>query len=156
MGFRLRAVGYNPDASRYAGISVPKNVTSALAFSGAMAGIAGAILVFGSESHRMVTDGGSTGFTGSAGFNGIVVALLAGLHPLWSIPSALLFGGMLVGANALQRAAQVPSALIIALNGLIVVFVVSSEFFKKRFLESGRVDAEAAEERATQQEEANG
>jgi len=140
-GFRLRAVGYNPDASRYAGISVPKNVTSALAFSGAMAGIAGAILVFGSESHRMVTDGSSTGFTGSAGFNGIVVALLAGLHPLWSIPSALLFGGMLVGANALQRAAQVPAALIIALNGLIVVFVVSSEYFKKRLLQVGRVDA---------------
>ncbi len=140
MGFRLRAVGYNPDASRYAGISVPKNVTAALAFSGAMAGIAGAILVFGSESHRMVTDGSSTGFTGSAGFNGIVVALLAGLHPLWSIPSALLFGGMLVGANALQRAAQVPSALIIALNGLIVVFVVSSEYFKQRMGSAPRVD----------------
>jgi len=150
IGFRIRSVGYNPDASRYAGISVPKNVTSALAFSGAMAGIAGAILVFGSESHRMVTDGGSTGFTGSAGFNGIVVALLAGLHPLWSIPSALLFGGMLVGANALQRAAQVPSALIIALNGLIVVFVVSSEYFKQRYTAAGRVgepdgDAEIVE-----------
>jgi simple sugar transport system permease protein len=140
IGFRLRSVGYNPDASRYAGISVPKNITAALAFSGAMAGIAGAILVFGSESHRMVTDGGSTGFTGSAGFNGIVVALLAGLHPLWSIPSALLFGGMLVGANALQRAAQVPSALIIALNGLIVVFVVSSEYFKQCYTAAGRVD----------------
>lgn len=140
IGFRIRSVGYNPDASRYAGISVPKNVTSALAFSGAMAGIAGAILVFGSESHRMVTDGGSTGFTGSAGFNGIVVALLAGLHPLWSVPSALLFGGMLVGANALQRAAQVPSALIIALNGLIVVFVVSSEYFKQRYAQAGRVE----------------
>lgn len=143
MGFRLRSVGYNPHASRYAGISVPKNVTAALAFSGAMAGIAGAILVFGSESHRMVTDGGATGFTGSAGFNGIVVALLAGLHPLWAIPSALLFGGMLVGANALQRAAQVPSALIIALNGLIVVFVVSSEYFKQRSLQSGRMHAAA-------------
>ncbi len=141
MGFRLRAVGYNPDASRYAGISVPKNITAALAFSGAMAGIAGAILVFGSESHRMVTDGSSTGFTGSAGFNGIVVALLAGLHPLWSIPSALLFGGMLVGANALQRVAQVPSALIIALNGLIVVFVVSSEHFKQRIVPAARVDS---------------
>ena len=142
MGYRLRAVGYNPDASRYAGISVPKNVTAALAFSGAMAGIAGAVLVFGSESHRMVTDGSSTGFTGSAGFNGIVVALLAGLHPLWSIPSALLFGGMLVGANALQRAAQVPSALIIALNGLIVVFVVSSEYFKQRVIPASRVDGD--------------
>jgi len=101
LGFRLRSVGHSRDAARYAGISVPKNIVSALALSGAMAGIAGAILVFGSESHRMVTDGSSTGFTGSAGFNGIVVALFAGLHPLWSIPSAMLFGGMLVGANAL-------------------------------------------------------
>lgn len=143
IGFRLRSVGFNPSAARYAGISVPKNITSALAFSGAMAGIAGAILVFGSESHRMVTDGSSTGFTGSAGFNGIVVALLAGLHPLWAIPSALLFGGMLVGANALQRVAQVPSALIIALNGLIVVFVVSSEYFRQRVLQTGRMDLSA-------------
>ena len=140
MGFRLRSVGFNQAASRYAGISVPKNIISALAFSGAMAGIAGAILVFGSESHRMVTDGGSTGFTGSAGFNGIVVALLAGLHPLWSIPSALLFGGMLVGANALQRIAQVPSALIIALNGLIVVFVISSEYFRQKLKENESID----------------
>ena len=132
LGFRLRSVGFNRDATRYAGIPVRRSIITALAFSGAMAGLAGAILVFGSESHRMVTDGSSTGFTGSAGFNGIVVALFAGLHPLWSIPSALLFGGMLVGANALQRALQVPSALIIALNGLIVVFVVGSEYFRHR------------------------
>ena len=132
LGFRLRSVGLSPDAARYAGIPVRRSIIIALGFSGAMAGLAGAILVFGSESHRMVTDGSSTGFTGSAGFNGIVVALFAGLHPLWSIPSALLFGGMLVGANALQRAVQVPSALVIALNGLIVVFVVSSEFFRRR------------------------
>lgn len=132
LGFRLRSVGFSQDATRYAGIPVRRSIITALAFSGAMAGLAGAILVFGSESHRMVTDGSSTGFTGSAGFNGIVVALFAGLHPLWSIPSALLFGGMLVGANALQRALQVPSALIIALNGLIVVFVVGSEYFRHR------------------------
>lgn len=143
IGFRLRSVGHSRDASRYAGISVRKNIVSALAISGAMSGIAGAILVFGSESHRMVTDGSSTGFTGSAGFNGIVVALLAGLHPLWSIPSAMLFGGMLVGANALQRAAQVPSALIITLNGLIVIFVVSSEYFRKRSVKSVKKDTQA-------------
>jgi simple sugar transport system permease protein len=113
-----------------------------------MAGLAGAILVFGSESHRMVTDGSSTGFTGSAGFNGIVVALFAGLHPLWSIPSALLFGGMLVGANALQRAAQVPSALVIALNGLIVIFVVSSEFFRRKIQLSSAARIDSGDESA--------
>jgi len=126
-GFRLRAVGHNPDASRYAGMPVKRSTVYALTLSGAMAGVAGAVLVFGSESHRFVTDGSAAGFTGSAGFNGIVAALFGGLHPLWTIPSAFLFGGLLVGANAMQRAVQVPSALIIALNGLIVVFVVSSD-----------------------------
>ncbi len=126
-GFRLRAVGHNPDASRYAGMPVKRATVYALTLSGAMAGVAGAVLVFGSESHRFVTDGSAAGFTGSAGFNGIVAALFGGLHPLWTIPSAFLFGGLLVGANAMQRAVQVPSALIIALNGLIVVFVVSSD-----------------------------
>jgi general nucleoside transport system permease protein len=145
LGFRLRAVGLNPAASRYAGIPVRRSIITALAFSGAMAGLAGAILVFGSESHRMVTDGSSTGFTGSAGFNGIVVALFAGLHPLWAIPSAFLFGGMLVGANALQRAAQVPSALSIALNGLIVVFVVSSAYFQER-IQRWRADVSLEDE----------
>ena len=132
IGFRLRAVGLNPSAARYAGIPVKSSIVLAMMFSGAMSGIAGAILVIGSESHRMVTDGSTTGFTGSAGFNGIVVALFGALHPLWTIPSAFLFGGMLIGANALQRAAQVPSALIIALNGLIVVFVVSTQWHRRK------------------------
>lgn len=132
LGFRLRSVGLNRDAARYAGIPVKRCQVTALALSGAMAGLAGALLVLGSESHTMVTDGSSTGFTGSAGFNGIVVALFTGLHPIWAIPSSFLFGGMLIGANALQRALQVPQALSMALNGLIVVFVVGSEFFRNR------------------------
>jgi len=132
LGFRLRSIGLNPDAARYAGMPVKRGIVQAMLWSGAMSGLAGAILVFGSESHRMVTDGSTTGFTGSAGFNGIVVALFGALHPLWTIPSAFLFGGMLIGANALQRAAQVPSALIIALNGLIVVFVVSTQWYSRR------------------------
>lgn len=145
LGFRLRSVGLSRDAARYAGIPVKRSIITALALSGAMAGLAGAILVFGSESHRMVTDGSSTGFTGSAGFNGIVVALFAGLHPLWSIPASLLFGGMLVGANALQRAAQVPSALVIALNGLIVIFVVSSDYFRRKIRQTRTAAAESDE-----------
>lgn len=132
IGYRIRAVGLNPDASRYAGINVEKYTVLALVLSGAFAGLAGAILVFGSESHRMVTDGSTTGFTGSAGFNGIVAALFGGLHPLTTIPASFLFGALLVGANKLQRATQVPAALIGALNGLVVVFVVSTEIWRKR------------------------
>jgi len=144
LGFRLRSVGLNPDAARYAGIRVKRSIVVAMMLSGAVCGLAGAILVFGSESHRMVTDGSSVGFTGSAGFNGIVVALFGGLHPLWTIPSSFLFGGMLVGANSLQRVAQVPSAMIIALNGLIVIFVVSTEWHRRRLQNSATPGGDSA------------
>lgn len=134
LGFRIRAVGAGPDAARYAGVSVGRMTTAALALSGAMCGLAGAILVFGSESHRLVTDGSAAGFTGSSGFSGIVAALFAGLHPLLSIPTSMLFGGLLIGAQAMQRATQIPAALAVAINGLVVVFVVSSVSVRQRII----------------------
>jgi ABC-type uncharacterized transport system permease subunit len=82
--------------------------------------------------HRMFTDGSATGFTGSAGFNGIVVALFGQLHPLGAIPASFLFGALIVGANKLQRVMQVPASFIIALNGLVVVFVVSADYWRRR------------------------
>ena len=103
-----------------------------MTLSGAMCGLAGAMLVFGSISHRMVTDGSLTGFTGSAGFNGIVVALFGGLNPLWTIVSSFVFAGLIVGGGAMQIATNVPSDLIVALNGLVVVFVVSLEYLRRR------------------------
>ncbi len=131
IGYRIRAVGLNQFASRYAGIQVSRYLVLSLLLSGAFAGLAGAIQVFG-VSHRMVTDGSAAGFTGSAGFNGIVAALFGQLHPIGTIPASFLFGALLVGANRLQRVVQVPAALITALNGLVVVFVVSSEIWRRR------------------------
>ena len=132
LGVRLRAVGHNAHASRYAGMPVKKSIVQALAFSGACAGVAGAVLVFGSESHRLIADGGASGFTQSAGFNGIVAALFGGLSPLAVIPAAFFFGGMLTGGIALQQELQVPAALIVALNGIVVLFVVASLKLKTR------------------------
>ena len=134
VGYRIRAVGAGPDAARYAGITVRSMTMLALTVSGALCGLAGAILVFGSEGHRFVSDGSSTGFTGSAGFNGIVAALFGALHPLWTIPASFLFGGLLVGANAMQRAIQIPSSLVVALNGIVVLFVVASVDVRRRLL----------------------
>ena len=59
-------------------------------------------------------------------------ALFGGLHPLTTIPASFLFGALLVGANKLQRAVQVPAALIGSLNGLVVIFVVSTELIRTR------------------------
>ena len=149
VGYRIRAVGLSPDASRYAGVSVPKHIVLSMLLSGALCGLAGAIQIYGLH-HRMFTDGSATGFTGSAGFNGIVVALFGQLHPLGAIPASFLFGALLAGANKLQRVMQVPSSFIVALNGLVVVFVVSADYWRRRL--ARRREAEMVGEMTAQTE----
>ena len=153
LGYRIRAVGQNPDASRYGGIRVRRRIVTALLLSGAFAGMAGAIQVYG-VNYRMITDGSASGFTGSAGFNGIVAALFGQLHPLGTIPASIFFGALLVGANKMQRVVQIPSALITALNGLVVIFVVSSEIWRKR-RQRQRISSENIRENLTPEPEEN-
>jgi simple sugar transport system permease protein len=131
IGYRIRAVGFNPRASRYAGISVNRYQLLAFLLSGALAGLGGAVELLG-VTHRLFSDGSAHGFTGNAGFNGIVAALFGGLHPIGTVPAAVLFGALLVGANGLQRTVQVPSAFVTALNGLVVIFVVASQTWSKQ------------------------
>lgn len=126
IGYRIRAVGLNPAAARYAGIPVRFYLALSLILSGAFAGFAGAVEVTGVH-HRMLE-----GLSGGYGFSGIVAALFGKLHPLGAIPASFLFGGLLVGADRMQRAIQVPSALIIALQGLVVLFVVASDLLVRR------------------------
>jgi len=148
IGYRIRAVGINPDAARYSGINVPRNIVLSLLLSGAFAGLAGAVQVYG-VNHFMITDGSAAGFTGSAGFNGIVAALFGQLHPLGTIPASFFFGALLVGANKLQRVTQVPAALLTALNGLVVVFVVSSEIWRKHRARKRAIKREIDTEKET-------
>ena len=74
-----------------------------------------------------------TGSPRGYGFTGIVAALLGGLHPLGLIPSSILFGGLLVGADKMQRAVQVPSSLVTAILGLVVLFVSGSALITRRW-----------------------
>jgi ABC-type uncharacterized transport system permease subunit len=126
IGYRIRAVGLNPKASRYAGIPVPFYQALSLILGGAFAGLAGAIEVMGVQ-HRMLE-----GLSGGYGFTGIVAALFGNLHPLGAIPASILFGGLLVGADQMQRTVQVPSALIDTLSGLVVLLVVGSKIWAVR------------------------
>lgn len=126
IGYRIRAVGLNPAAARYAGIPVARYTALSLILSGAFAGLAGAIEVTGIH-HRMIE-----GMSGGYGFSGIVAALFGKLHPLGTIPASALFGALLVGADKMQRTVQVPSALVIVLQGLVVLFVVSSDLIVRR------------------------
>ncbi|GIK75811.1 MAG: ABC transporter permease [Chloroflexota bacterium] len=139
IGFRIRTVGLNPSAARYAGMPVPFYVAFSLILAGGFAGLAGAVEVTG-VSHRMLE-----GLSGGYGFSGIVAALFGKLHPLGAIPASFLFGGLLVGANKMQLTVQVPSALITVINGLVVMFVVASEVYVRRARRrAGREAAEAS------------
>jgi simple sugar transport system permease protein len=135
IGYRIRAVGLNPDASRYAGINVPFYQALSLTLAGGFAGLAGVVEVLGVQ-HRLLE-----GITSGYGFSGIVAALFGSLHPLGVIPASVLFGGLLVGADKMQRAVQVPSSLIDAILGLVVLFVVGSSIWSKRWAEQRKIQA---------------
>ncbi len=126
IGYRIRAVGLSPEASRYAGIHVPFYQALSLTLAGGFAGLAGVIEVIGVQ-HRLLE-----GVTSGYGFSGIVAALFGGLHPLGLIPASWLFGSLLVGADSMQRGVQVPSALIDTLLGLIVLLVIGSQMLSRR------------------------
>lgn len=96
-GYELKACGYNREASRYAGINAKKNIVLAMAISGALAGLGGAIY-FQSGSVQY----GLEKVLQPMGFNGIPVALLGVSHPLATIFSALFISYLQVGGDAMQ------------------------------------------------------
>ncbi|MDI6895557.1 MAG: ABC transporter permease [Bacillota bacterium] len=122
VGYRLRAVGAGPEAARYAGINVGHYLVLAMALAGAFGGFAGVVEVVG--VHHRLLDGISAGY----GFSGIVVALLGRLHPLGCLPAALFFGMLVLGADMMQRAVAIPAAIVMAIEGLVILSVVSTDF----------------------------
>jgi ABC-type uncharacterized transport system permease subunit len=140
IGYRIRAVGLNPQASRYSGINVPMYQALSMTLAGGFSGLAGAIEVIGVQ-HRLLE-----GITSGYGFTGIVAALLGSLHPLGLIPASILFGGLLVGAAQMQRTVQVPSALIDAILGLVVLFVSGSALWSRRWAASRKLAVQKDEE----------
>ncbi|PMC38498.1 branched-chain amino acid ABC transporter permease [Bacillus sp. UMB0899] len=135
-GFELRAVGFNHDAAHYAGMNVSRNIILSMVISGAFAGIAGAMEGLGTFEYVSV----KSGFTG-IGFDGIAVALIGGNAALGIIFSALLFGGLKVGALNMPSEAGVPNELVEIIIALIIFFVASSYFIRwilLRFKKEGK------------------
>jgi simple sugar transport system permease protein len=128
-GFRVRAVGASLSAAQSAGGIRPTR-TLAVVFlaSGALAGLAGASEATG------VTFALYEGLSPGYGYSAIAVALLARLHPLAIIASALLFGALEAGAAAMQRDANVPSVLAAVVEAMIILGALAFE----RAREGGR------------------
>jgi ABC-type uncharacterized transport system permease subunit len=115
VGLRLRAVGQNELASRRAGLPVGRLMIGALAGSGALGGLAGAIMIQGDQHYL------SSGFSSGFGFDGLVVGLLARGSVPRALAFALLFAALRSGGLAMEISAAVPSAIVVVCQGLIVI-----------------------------------
>jgi len=119
-GFEIRAVGANPDASRYAGMKPRRMIVLTMSISGLLVGLAGAGNVLG-LNHEIPAS-----FSTTVGFDAITVALLGRSHPIGIMLSALLFGALRQGSQGMQIDAGVPSQLVDVVQATILLFLVAS------------------------------
>jgi general nucleoside transport system permease protein len=119
IGFDLRTVGANPNAAKYAGMSVSRNIMLAMALSGGLAGLAGINEVAG--VNRFLAAAFSSGY----GFDSIALALLGKNHPVGVVLAALLFGTLRTGATRMQVVAGIPIDIIAILQAVILMFIAA-------------------------------
>lgn len=124
LGFEIRTVGANPSAARYAGIGVERIIVLSMAFSGMLAGIAGAIEVVALNHRHTVS------FNIGYGFDAIAIALLGKNHPVGVVLAAFLFGAMRNGATKMQFLTQVPVDVISLIQALVLLFVAADEIVR--------------------------
>jgi ABC-type uncharacterized transport system permease subunit len=137
IGFNLRTVGSNPDAARYAGISIVGNMVLAMSLSGALAGLAGTNEVLG-VNHNI-----AMAFSSGYGFDSIALALLGKSHPVGVVLAALLFGTLRNGATRMQVVAGIPIDIISVLQALILAFIAAPAIIRTVY--RLRAPVEAAE-----------
>lgn len=116
-GYEIRAVGLNMKAAETAGIKVGGVMMKAMLFSGALAGLCGAVHVT-SVGKRFIS-----GFSPGYGFSGISVAALASDSPLGIILAGIIFGALKTGAMYLNMMSQIPTEFVSVIQALVVIFV---------------------------------
>jgi simple sugar transport system permease protein len=120
-GFDLRALGANPHAAHFLGVRPLRTTVWVALASGGLAGLAGALEVAGRTGYATLDM--SPGY----GYSGIVIAMLAQLHPLGVVAAAVFVAGVLVGADSMSRSVGVPTYIadVIVAASLISVLVAT-------------------------------
>ncbi|MFV2064651.1 MAG: ABC transporter permease [Chloroflexota bacterium] len=131
LGFEIRAVGANPDAARAAGMRPAFIIVLTMVIAGALAGLAGTVVLLG------VTQSMTASFGTSVGFDSIAVALLGRSNPFGIVLAALLFGGMRAGAPLMQISAGIPAELVDVLQAVILLFLVATPYLLRRWKRIG-------------------
>jgi simple sugar transport system permease protein len=132
-GYEIKLIGDNPEAARYAGLNIARNIIVVMMVSGALAGLAGMSEVSG-VVHRL-QERISPGY----GFTGIIIAWLAKLNPFAVVLVSILFGALIVAGREIQ-----PSGIANLLQGIILFMVISSDFLLRYKISFGRRQPEAA------------
>jgi len=128
-GAETRAAGLSASAAAFAGISLPRTLMGVALLSGALAGLAGSVEVLG------VTAGVTTTMSPGFGYAGIVVAMLAALHPAGVVAAAIFVATVFVGADAMSRATGVPSFIadvVVALSLLTMIVALLFTSYRVR------------------------
>src|SRR5690606_6454552 len=123
-GFELRTVGANPDAARYAGMSVRRNIILAMVLSGGLAGLAGVVELSG-KAFSLQPE-----FFAGLGFDAIAVALLARTNPRNMIAAGFLWGSLLAGAGLMQVRASISIDLVKIIQALIIMFIAADAIIR--------------------------
>jgi len=122
-GYEIRVIGENPEAARYAGISLVRNILLVMILSGGLAGLAGYGQVAG-IAHRL-----QKGITVGDGFTAIIIAWLAKLHPFGVLLVAVLMAGLSTGGDQITMTMGLPAAMSGVLQGAILFFVLGGDIF---------------------------
>jgi ABC-type uncharacterized transport system permease subunit len=125
VGFELRLVGDNPEAARYAGASISRAILVSFLVGGLAAGLAGASQVLGRPPSWTIY--ATLGNLMNLGFDGIGVALIGRNHPIGGIFAAIFYGGLQNGGRYMEYNAGVPSELVSAINGIVVITLAMPE-----------------------------
>jgi ABC-type uncharacterized transport system permease subunit len=118
-GFDFRSVGANPNASRYAGMSIVVTIVAVMSISGALAGLAGTNEVLGLNYNLALA------FSSGYGFDAIAIALLGRSHPLGVVLASIMFGVLRNGATKMQLSAGIPIDIISVLQAMILLFIAT-------------------------------
>lgn len=122
-GYQIKVIGSNPQAARYAGMGTGTTIFTVLFISGAIAGVAGFSEVAGLQ-YRL-----QSGLSPGYGYTAIIVAWLARRSAIGVVIVSFLMGVLLVGGDSLQMLWQLPIAFVYAFQGLILFFLLASDFF---------------------------
>ena len=126
VGYEIKVVGFNKRAAACNGISVMKNIVISAFLSGGLAGMAGVVEVLAIQKKLL------EGISSNCGYTAVLIALMAGNHPVGVIVASVAMAAMQVGANTMQRQLGVPSAIVDILIGLVVLLILAKGLIRRK------------------------